>query len=99
MPDAKSEDEPCVGVNDHGQALCGLPLDEGGPQLLATIVEACGMKAAFESLSPIKTGFWPVILVACRHHQLPIPPGFWIESLIPVSEPGDALGSMHIMRT
>lgn len=81
MPDATSEVELFVGNNSHGRALCDLPLAEGGPQLLATIAEACRMDTVFEDLSPNKMGFWPVILVACRHHQLPIPPGFWINSL------------------
>jgi hypothetical protein len=83
MPDATSEAELFVGNKSHGRALCDLPLREGGPQLLATIAEACRMDTAFKDLSPIKTGFWPVILLACRHHRLPIPPGFWIESLVP----------------
>lgn len=86
MPDAKSETEMFVGDNNHGLALCDLPLSNGGPQLLATIAEACRMDTAFKELSPMKTGFWPVILVACRHHQLPIPPGYWIESLTPPSD-------------
>lgn len=83
MPDAMSEVELYVGDNGHGRALCDLPLSEGGTQLLATIAEACRTDTAFGQLSANKTGFWPVILVACRHHQLPIPPGFWIESLTP----------------
>lgn len=83
MPDASSEVDLFVGGNSHGRAICDLPLAEGGPQLLATIAEACRIDSEFKKLSPIKTGFWPVILVACRHHHLPIPPAFWIESLIP----------------
>ncbi|MHC1698599.1 MAG: chemotaxis protein [Geobacteraceae bacterium] len=86
MPDAASEDKFFVGDSNHGLALCDLPLGEGGPQLLATISEACRMDTIFESLSPIKTGFWPVVLVACRHYNLPIPPGFWIESLSPTRD-------------
>lgn len=85
-PDATSEAKLFVGGNNHGRAICDLPLDEGGPQLLATIAEACSMDTAFENLSPIKTGLWPVILVACRHYQLPIPPGFWIKSLTPTRD-------------
>lgn len=81
MPDATSETELYVGDKNHGRAICDLPLDEGGPQLLATIAEACRMETAFEDLSPIKAGFWPLILVACRHHQLPIPPVYWISAL------------------
>jgi len=87
IPDATSEIELYVGNNEHGRALCDLPLGEGGAELLATIAEGSRMDAAFGDLSPMKTGFWPVILVACRHHQLPIPPGFWIESLMPPSNP------------
>lgn len=89
MPDATSESELFVGGNNHGRALCDLPLGEGGHQLLATIAEACRLDTAFEDLSPIKTGFWPLILVACRHYQLPIPPGYWIKSLTPPIQPGD----------
>lgn len=83
MPDATSETKLYVGDNDHGKALCDLPLGEGGAQLLATIAEACRGDSAFESLSAIRTGFWPVVLVACRHYQLPVLPGFWIDSLLP----------------
>jgi hypothetical protein len=82
IPDTSSEIELYVNNSNHGQALCDLPLMEGGPQLLATIAEGCRMDMVFEDLSPNKTGFWPVIFVACRHYQLPIPPGFWINSLI-----------------
>lgn len=86
MPDAKSETEMFISDNNHGhgRSLCDLPLSEGGSQLLSTIAEACRMDSSFKDLTPNKVGFWPVILVACRHHQLPIPPGFWIELLSPM---------------
>ncbi len=91
-PDAASEDELYGGGKDHGQAVCDLSLEEGGGQLIATIARACRVDTAFENLSPIKAGFWPVILVACRHHQLPIPPEFWIESLTPPSDSSNESG-------
>ena len=84
MPDATSEEQLYVGDNSHGRALCDLPLGEGGLQLLTTIAEVCRKDTDFQNLSPIKTGFWPVVLLACRHNQLPIPPGFWIGSLAPL---------------
>lgn len=86
MPDATSETKIFAGDSGHGKALCDLQLSEGGPQLLATIAEACRMDTAFENLSPIRAGIWPVLLVACHHNQLPIPPGFWIESMMPTPE-------------
>lgn len=81
-PETASEEDLYIGNRGHGRALCDLPLDEGGAQLLATIAEGCRMDKDFDNLSPNKTGFWPVIFVACRHHQLPIPPGFWINSFL-----------------
>ncbi|MDH1654985.1 chemotaxis protein [Pseudomonas mosselii] len=87
LPDASSEENLYVGNSSHGRALCGLPLNKGGHQLIATIAEACSTDSGLQGLSPIKSGFWPVVMVACHHHQLPIPPGFWISSLIgPESE-------------
>ncbi len=82
LPDALSEEKLYMGGSSHGRALCGLPLNRGGRQLIATIAEACRMDVDLQNLSPIKSGFWPVIMVACHHHQLPIPPGFWISSLM-----------------
>lgn len=88
LPDAMSEEKLYIGDSSHGRALCELPLDKGGHQLIGTIAEACRSNADLQSLSPIKSGFWPVIMVACHHHQLPIPPGFWINSLMePESDP------------
>ncbi|NIF18416.1 chemotaxis protein [Pantoea sp. Cy-639] len=87
LPDASSEENLYVGNSSHGRALCGLPLNKGGHQLIATIAEACSTDSGLQGLSPIKSGFWPVVMVACHHHQLPIPPGFWISSLMePESE-------------
>ncbi|BCG47246.1 hypothetical protein GEOBRER4_n2073 [Citrifermentans bremense] len=82
IPDATSETALFKGDHSNGRAICDLPLAEGGPQLLTTIAEACKIDTEFKNLSPIRTGFWPVMLVACRHHQLPVPAAFWIESLM-----------------
>lgn len=88
LPDATSEEKFYIGDRSHGRALCGLPLSKGGGKLLATIAEACSMNADLKDLSPVKAGFWPVIMVACHHYKLPIPPGFWVHSLMdPDPEP------------
>lgn len=82
QPDATSEESIYLGENSHGRALCGLPLNLGGHQLIATIAEACRMDTSLESLSAVKSGFWPIVMVACHHHQLPVPAGFWINALV-----------------
>ncbi|HZH27411.1 MAG TPA: hypothetical protein VEY95_09530 [Azospirillaceae bacterium] len=82
-PDAHSEEELYVGQENHGRALCDLPLQDGGAALLGAISEACRTITGFEELSAFKTGFGIIVLLACRHHQLPVPPGFWIRHLLP----------------
>jgi len=84
MPGETSEAEIYVGDNNHGRALSDLPVKDGGEALLRTIAEACRTHR-LDSLTAMATGFWPVLLVACRHHQLPVPPHFWIEAVTPTA--------------
>ena len=50
-----------------------------GSELLTTVNAACKASKDFDNLSAIKAGFWPIILTACRHFRLPVPPQFWIK--------------------
>ncbi|MBP2158095.1 MULTISPECIES: hypothetical protein [Asticcacaulis] len=76
--DASSEVHMYVNSDEHGLGLCDLPI-KPGTTLAAVISELCGTDKGFESLSANKTGFWPIILMACRHWELPVPPNFWLE--------------------
>jgi hypothetical protein len=33
---------------------------------------------AFNGLSAVKLGHWPIVALACRHYRLPIPPYLWL---------------------
>jgi hypothetical protein len=86
MPDKSSEDGIYIGDHDHGVALCDLPLSETGNEPLKTVRDACNQSKDFDGMSAIATGYWPMILTACRHYRLPIPPQFWINMLDPFPE-------------
>jgi hypothetical protein len=86
MPDESSEDLLYVGRTDHGIALTDMPLTESGVELLETIKEACEKVGSFVKLSAHRTRYWPIILTACRHYRLPVPPQFWIQLLLPADE-------------
>jgi hypothetical protein len=88
LPDKDSEDKLYTGARDHGIVLADLPLTPSGRDLLETIAKTCSTQTSFNDLSAWKTGIWPIILVACRHHRLPIPPHFWIDSLYSASGDG-----------
>ncbi|TFV30176.1 hypothetical protein E4K66_36495 [Bradyrhizobium frederickii] len=83
LPEMESEDHLYLNDDSHGAALADLPIEGDGTQLLQTIKEACDTSEGFTALSATRTGYWPIILMACRHYRLPIPPQFWIAHLIP----------------
>lgn len=57
----------------HGAALSNVRLDQTPKELLALIWRECEETTYFETLSARKYGFWPVILLACRHYRIPTP--------------------------
>jgi hypothetical protein len=85
LPDDETEGELYTGGRGHGIALTDLPMTENGDTLFETILEACERRDSFKRLSPIRTRFWPIVLLACRHYRHPVPPQFWVEQLKPPS--------------
>lgn len=82
MPDKTSEDGVYTGARDHGVALTDLPLSPTGEELIKIVNGACDqLTADFNGLSAIATDYWPIILTACRHYRLPVPPQFWIKAV------------------
>lgn len=93
MPDAGSEDALYRGGTDHGVAICNIFGSGDGEQMLTEIADACRKENAFDRLSVMETGFWPILLVACRHYRMPVPPQFWIASLMPAESGNSEQGS------
>ena len=81
-PDKTSESHIYVNDATHGYAITDLPIDKDGAALFEIVNAATDRIAEhLDGLSAMATNFWPIVLVACRHHRLPIPPGFWIKAL------------------
>lgn len=87
LPDEDTEEMIYTGGKEHGVALCDLKISNQDTRLLDTIAKACEDNDHFVNLTPWQTNFWPIILMACRHYRLPVPPQFWIEFLRPSSIP------------
>jgi hypothetical protein len=83
LPDKQSEIHLYLDDEIHGTALADLELEGDGSELLKTIAEACDANEGFLALSAISSGYWPIVLAACRHYRLPVPPQFWISLLVP----------------
>lgn len=80
LPDSSTEDALYGGGKGHGIALCDIPIADGDAFLKA-IADACKKESALENLSAMETGYWPIVLLACRHYRHPVPPHFWIDFL------------------
>ncbi|MCF5197827.1 chemotaxis protein [Pseudomonas syringae] len=65
----------------HGWALTDVPVSSDGRSVLELLEGECARSAAYESLSAIRLGHWPIVAMACRHHRLPLPPNMWLPIL------------------
>lgn len=88
-PDAQSDAHLYIDDEIHGVAICDVPIDETGAELLATLKSAAEREPGVDELSAVKSTLWPLVLTACRHHQLPVPPGFWIDAMSPIPAPAE----------
>ena len=77
FPGADSEEHFYRGSADHGLAFTGFTIERTCEAMLAPIRSECGASNAFLTLSAQQHGLWPLVLVASRHHRMPIPPHFW----------------------
>jgi hypothetical protein len=73
FPDETSEARLYTGGSPHGATLTDVRVDRPEADLLAQLFSECEAAPHFEELSAVKYGWWPLVVVACRHHRLPIP--------------------------
>ncbi len=81
--DEDSEANLYLNKQDHGRTVLDLPITDDGSELIELMGEACDRYADFGGLSAMRTRFWPVVLMACRHWRRPVPPHFYIQALTP----------------
>ena len=83
LPDEESETHLYLNDAIHGAALADLPVTNDGQDLLKVLTEAGRNADHFHTLSAVKSGYFPLVLTACRHYRLPVPHPFWISLLVP----------------
>jgi hypothetical protein len=78
LPDEDSEDHLYSRADEHGAMLNGVPITPDGQEAMEMIREECSASPHFPALSAIEMGHWPILLLACRHYRLPVPPQLWM---------------------
>ena len=78
FPGHDSEKHLYTNGDQHGGALTDFEITADKEALLHQVFEECEADQSFNQLSAIQFGIWPLVLMACRHYRLPIPPHFWL---------------------
>jgi hypothetical protein len=86
LPDEDSEGSLYLGGENHGAALTGIPVNSGSRATIEFVAEEVRTNGHYESLSVVAQGYWPILLIACRSHRLPVPPHIW-RDLLPGMRP------------
>lgn len=73
FPDESTEAHLYTGGGPHGATLTDVLVDRPEADLLNQLFSECAAAPHFEELSAVKFGWWPLVVVACRHHRLPLP--------------------------
>lgn len=61
----------------HGATLSNACIELSAKDYLDQIFGECEHTPYYRSLSAVKSGLWPIVLVACRHYRVPIPVHLW----------------------
>ncbi|WP_439894705.1 chemotaxis protein [Pseudomonas syringae] len=79
----KDDSEGHIYKNDqrHGAVLTEIPITADGVSAMSMLEVACKSDEAYQGLSAIRQGYGPLLIMACRHYRLPLPPHIWIAAL------------------
>ena len=59
--------------DSHGAVLSDVCVDRPKEEFLSQVFGECDQSPHFKEMSAIKFDWWPLVVVACRHHRLPLP--------------------------
>ena len=84
-PGADTEEHLYHGSANHGLCAHPIRIARSFEDMLSPMRSECEASNAFVSLSVVERNIWPLIVVASRHHRVPVPPHFWLIA----DSPGD----------
>lgn len=95
VPDGRTDDVFWDGGRDHGLSVPGLPLNDSLEAVFALINRVIQEHPLHERVSAVRIGQLPILLTACRHYRMPIPPHAWrgYDRSAPVSRASDQVAS------
>lgn len=83
LPGGNSEEALYRGVPGHGLALTNIPVTADGAAAIKMLSAEILRDEYLKTLSAVRYGHWPILIMACRHYRLPLPPHLWLPLLSP----------------
>ena len=83
LPGETSEEMLCRDLSRHGLALTDIPVTADGAAAIKMLNAEVSRDNHLKTLSTVKHGHWPILVMACRHFRLPLPPHLWLPLLSP----------------
>lgn len=83
LPGGNSEEMLYRGISGHGLALTDIPVTADGAAAIKMLNSEVSSDGYLMTLSAVKHGHWPILVMACRHYRLPLPPHLWLPLLTP----------------
>ncbi|WP_209476120.1 hypothetical protein [Billgrantia antri] len=77
VPDGRTDEVFWDGDRDHGLSAPGLPLDDSQEAVIELINRVMKEHPLHERVSAVRIGLPPILLAACRHYRMPVPPHLW----------------------
>lgn len=77
MPGADTEALLYLSRPSHGLALCDVPITADGEAAREILGRECAASGDYSRLSAVQLEHWPLLVMACRHSRLPLPPQLW----------------------
>jgi hypothetical protein len=77
VPDRQTDEVLWHGDRDHGLSVPGLPLNDSLEAVFSLLNRVMKEHALEERVSAVRMGLTPILLTACRHYRMPVPPHVW----------------------
>lgn len=82
-PDQDSEERIYTNSDAHGAVISNVSVNQPKADFLAQIFAEVEGSPHFKDLSAIKYYLWPIVVMACRHHRIPLPIDFFVKPATP----------------
>lgn len=77
IPDGQTDEVFWDGDREHGLSVPGLPFNDSLEAVFSLLNRVMEEHPLHERVTAVRIGLIPILLTACRHYRMPLPPHVW----------------------